>query len=203
MSELEHGVWSVAAHHPQSVIAMLADYLLFDHHLYVTSLGKQPRLMWKLPKFCKVTFTAEGNVLVYNAGSRLMKYNLKGQMLWERQGKHAVTYTTTTTDNKIIVCGDAMLSVHDQNGWWLSSFPRDTATLSDPRGICTDSQGHVFVADCEKRAVLLYTSDGTYVREIVRMDERPGRLAMYQDRYLAVVGWEKPKLHVYDIKITM
>jgi hypothetical protein len=71
-----------------------------------------------------------------------------------------------------------------------------------PLDVVTDTEGRIYVADYSSRRIVLYSSSGSFIRNVVTqsdgMDGRPRSLYLYQDT-LYVTTWDPIKLYVIHL----
>ncbi|CAH1271090.1 TRIM3 [Branchiostoma lanceolatum] len=89
--------------------------------------------------------------------------------------------------------------VFDESGDFLFKFGgkgSGEGQLKDPRGICTDTSGHIIVADRRNRRVQIFTRNGEYVRAINVGSEIQG-LAVGPQGQLVVTSWRDNTVSVF------
>ncbi|XP_019644119.1 PREDICTED: tripartite motif-containing protein 3-like [Branchiostoma belcheri] len=110
----------------------------------------------------------------------LQAFRPDGNLLWEvgqqpqvpRARMKTPKHVATDGNGKIYVSdwGTHTIYIFDEDGKYKGKFGspgRSGGRLNRPEGICVDpSSGHVLVADSENRRVVVYTSQGRYVRYI-------------------------------------
>jgi len=118
--------------------------------------------------------------------------------MWETRQLHEALsdhyITVSPTGNIIATTVANHVDVYSDQGKYLYQIPRpgDETKLVDPRGVCTDSQGNLYVADRERKVVCVFDVDGKYVRDAVTgLDVNHWwvswlDIALYDDRLLAV-----------------
>ncbi|XP_066285605.1 tripartite motif-containing protein 3-like [Branchiostoma lanceolatum] len=96
-------------------------------------------------------------------------------------------------DGSILTIRNNMVHVYNQTGHLLFNFGGHgigDGKVINPRGICTDTTGHIWVASCgkwrEKGWVSMFTSRGQFVRHVVTGLRMVNRIAVGQEGQLVV-----------------
>ncbi|XP_019635880.1 PREDICTED: uncharacterized protein LOC109478656 [Branchiostoma belcheri] len=117
-----------------------------------------------------------------------------GRFLWDGQRRmKKPTYVTATEEGNIFVSDVNAHYIYkfDENGQYRSRFGGPGLSggdLNRPRGICTDSSGHILVVDSDNQRVVVYTSRGRYVRHIAVRAKLPKGVAVGLGGQLVVIN---------------
>jgi hypothetical protein len=143
--------------------------------------------------------TTDGGLIVGTYCNKLYRYNICGEVMWHKQSSCGIYAITVDHRNRLLVCHDDHITVYNPGGEETFSFPTHLAQRElDPWGICVDSNDNILVADGASRSVLLYTSDGKYMGQLLKLTRRLRHITLYADRYLCVCG-EDGQLYMYTI----
>eukprot|EP00058_Branchiostoma_floridae_P002403 XP_002587891.1 hypothetical protein BRAFLDRAFT_87279 [Branchiostoma floridae] len=132
-----------------------------------------------------VTDADQGAVQVFRPDGSLVRTvrHPRGEMLrpW---------YVTVDGEGNIFVSAwnNNYVYVYDESGKFLFQFGGEGSgegQLKGPRGICTDSLGHILVADSGNEKIQIFTRHGKFVRT-VRTGSKPGGLAVGPEGQLVV-----------------
>ncbi|KAI8516041.1 hypothetical protein Bbelb_068540 [Branchiostoma belcheri] len=117
-----------------------------------------------------------------------------GRFLWDGQRRmRKPTFVTATEEGNIFVSDVNAHYIYkfDENGQYRSRFGGPGLSggdLNHPRGICTDSSGHILVVDSDNQRVVVYTSRGRYVRHIAVRAKLPKGVAVGPGGQLVVIN---------------
>ncbi|XP_078676457.1 E3 ubiquitin-protein ligase TRIM32-like [Branchiostoma floridae x Branchiostoma belcheri] len=110
-------------------------------------------------------------------------------------------YITVDGEGNILVSNPVTDSVYmyDESGTFMLKFGGEGSGEDQPRslrGICTDSSGHILVADRGKRRVQMFTRHGEYVRS-VETGLRVHGVAVGPEGQLVVTDWDGHSVTVF------
>eukprot|EP00058_Branchiostoma_floridae_P007496 XP_002592984.1 hypothetical protein BRAFLDRAFT_65569 [Branchiostoma floridae] len=110
-----------------------------------------------------------GHVIVTSQTSgKVMIFQPDGSLVQEFCGQYSEVsrYVAVTIDGNILVSWSRFIHVYSGTGQFLFSFTGPGGGHMDAMGICTDSSGHVLVADRQHKRVSMFTSSGQFVRHV-------------------------------------
>ena len=121
----------------------------------------------------------------------IMMYNTEGEQVWTKELPHTATGTrssrvilSTTPSSLIVMCDQNTqnVTVLDASGQELREFP--PGFIQKPTSMCVDSQGDVLIYDDANHTISLFCINGTYVKKILKPDERFEAISVSRDAYL-------------------
>ncbi|XP_078594500.1 uncharacterized protein LOC144872314 [Branchiostoma floridae x Branchiostoma japonicum] len=126
-----------------------------------------PRKDW----FPKIAMNARDNSIIVVASNEILMFKPNGSFDGSFGGKEGaqLEYATTDEDGNILVTDISVSRVHvyDHAGQYSFSFDTVSVGKGAPLGICTDSLGHIIVADSINGRVDMFTSRGEFVHTVV------------------------------------
>ena len=150
-----------------------------------------------MPRF--VTNMAGDTFVIGDYHDVLHKYNTHGEKIWRKELDERIFDMAGDASNRILVCHPNHVTAYNVDGEEEFSFPRNTSQRKiDPYGICVDTEDNILLGDYNSNMVLLYTSEGKFVREILNVDGTPCQMALYNDKYLTVCI-DNNKLVMFEI----
>ena len=160
-------------------------------HIYTSVNGLWEHQMYNTcNKPLSVACTGDGHFIVGNNNS-MYKYDSRGQQIWEKKLSFCPMYISTDHKNRILVYNPdgGCVTVYNEDGVKMFSFPAATDQRKlKPGGICVDDEDNILVGDVDSKSVLLYDSRGQFLKKLDDVEGYPGRLALYNNSYLAVGG---------------
>ncbi|XP_035664308.1 tripartite motif-containing protein 3-like [Branchiostoma floridae] len=127
----------------------------------------------------------------------MQAFNPDGKLLWSDVGRawiKAPKYVAVDREGNSFVSdyGTHSIYKYDASGRYVSKFGGPGLSggrLNRPQGICVDSQsGHIVVVDSNNQRVVVYTSQGAYVRHIALRIAHPRGVAVGQRGELVVAN---------------
>eukprot|EP00058_Branchiostoma_floridae_P007028 XP_002592516.1 hypothetical protein BRAFLDRAFT_69007 [Branchiostoma floridae] len=110
-----------------------------------------------------------GHVIVTRrASNKVLIFQPDGSLIGVFGQKWAVSSTVAVNiDGNILMLMNGFVQVYNGTGQFLFSFAGPGGGHMNAMGICTDSSGHVLVADRQHKRVSMFTSSGQFVRHVV------------------------------------
>ena len=143
--------------------------------------------------------TTDGEVIVGTYNNKLLRYNAHGEVVWHKQPSCGIYAITVDHNNRLLICHDDYVTVYNPAGDQLFSFPKDSEERDlDPWGICVDSNDNILLADGVSNSVLLFSSEGKYMGQLLKLKTRMRHIALHDDQYLCVCG-DDEQLYMYKI----
>ena len=130
---------------------------------------------------------SEGNVYVASAGHKVQKFNRRGEVIKSvgkkggNVGKFTYPHGVRYHNHQVYVCDsdNGRVQVFDSNLNFVRSFGTHDGPgqLNQPWYIDFDTQGNIYVVDCVKDHVLVFSEDGQYLRHFGQKGQGEGELS--------------------------
>jgi len=113
-----------------------------------------------------------GHVIVTSSrrgSGKVMIFQPDGSLVQEFGEKNSTVsrYVAVNIDGNIMMSFVGFIHVYNETGQFLFRFAGQGGRHMNAMGICTDSSGHVLVADRQHKRVSMFTSSGQFVRHVV------------------------------------
>ncbi|CAH1242880.1 TRIM3 [Branchiostoma lanceolatum] len=180
---------------------VVGKYLLGPNHVYVVQYSQDGHPVTTIDVkirdyYPKIAVDTRNNETIVLASNKIFMFQPDGSFdgSFGKEEGVQMKHVTSDKDGNILITDPFTSNVHVYNhsGHPLFSF-RTVSPLghgegdSWPRGICTDSIGHIIVADSTNRRVDMFTSRGEFIRTIVNI-KNPHGLALGPDGDLVVTN---------------
>ncbi|XP_023931778.1 tripartite motif-containing protein 3-like [Lingula anatina] len=127
-----------------------------------------------------ITLNRQGHVMVCDTGKKsIFTFHAdSGQLLNTillSMCEHPVYITVNSVNDNIVISdmGGHCVHVLSPTGDHLYKYDgsREGSELRSPHGVCTDSYGHIFIADSGNRRIVALSPQGQFIRYIVTKDD--------------------------------
>lgn len=154
-----------------------------------------------------VTDWSRGHVTTHDAdGLCIRSFSTVGT---QSADKSCPMYLTIDQMNRILITDsfDCSVKVFDSSGKMLLTFGNE-GTIKEPRGICTDMQNNIIVADWGANCLSCFSSDGLFIEQILSSEgdatvQHPWGVATNHNGLLLVteqnISKKDPKLKMFKI----
>ncbi|XP_035693905.1 E3 ubiquitin-protein ligase TRIM32-like [Branchiostoma floridae] len=106
-----------------------------------------------------VTSQTSGKVMIFQPDGSLVR-------TFGGQYSEVSRYVAVNIDGNILMSWSRFIHVYSETGQFLFSFTGPGSRHMNAMGICTDSSGHVLVADRQHKRVSMFTSSGQFARHV-------------------------------------
>ena len=127
----------------------------------------------------------------------IYKYGSNGMFMWRKNIFERPESLFIDHQDMTVVCSAGDVLILRQNGQKVLSLKDKNPNINAVSAVITGPKRHILISDIKTNSVSVYRENGDFVKHLIRMNYRPGKIAVYEDNYLVVFS---NRLLVYKLK---
>ena len=126
-----------------------------------------------------MAITSNGDFILISSGGIMYKCMRDGTPLWSRRlihvGKEKYPRAVCLKSQEQIIVGIFTdVVIYSRDGIQVGTLDKKLS----PYGICVDLEDNILVADDMQPKIMLFNRSGTFIRELVSIDGKPGSITL-------------------------
>ncbi|KAK2148283.1 hypothetical protein LSH36_505g00006, partial [Paralvinella palmiformis] len=134
-----------------------------------------------------------------NGCEGLYKYNESCKIIWYNRAFYNVDDLTVNNNNDNIIVSyryEGVFVIDSDGDFLLSiSYSSSLSLSSYPQCLSVDKEGNLFI--CDSKSILLFNHQYQFVKKLVTTKYEPYRVALYDNKYMAICGKYSNIVNIY------